>query len=387
MNEKKFNVIMCDMFFIIMTIATFCMNLIFVPQIIVKILQIISLTIAFIVLCNAKYKKKEIVYIVMFGILMIIIYINSNILYLVTNIIALALLRDIELDKILTKMFYTKIILALILIMLLLLGIIHNETIYRITDNGENIIRNCLGFIHPNTAFWNFFTIVALYVYYKRNNMNKIDYLSIIIISGIMYKLTNSRTGIYCVFLLLILVFISNNFTKLFNLFFIKRSIIYSFSILTLISIIPSFLYAKTNIELFKIINEITSGRVYLGSILYKEYSISWFGTYIELVTDTSRLTIDNGFVYMSVVFGIVFMVMMSILYIKLFKKMYKDERYIEISLILVFFVYCMAEKVFFNIFTNFTIAFFVYLLYNNSNIKPKYNKKNITMESEKNNG
>ncbi len=385
MTEKaKINEIMCDMFFIIMTIATFCMN--FTPLVIlVKVLQVISLIIAFIVICNTKYEKKEIAYIIFFGILMGIIYINSNILYLVTNIIALTLLKDIELNKILTKMFYFKIGLIAILIISLLLGIVHNETIYRIVDNEKDSIRNCLGFVHPNTAFWNFFTVIALYIYYRRKSINIFDYLFVLIVSGIMYKLTDCRAGIYCIFILLILTFISNNYTKIFDFFFIKKCIIFSFPIFTVFSILPSLLYSKINIGLFDVLDKIMSSRIYLGSVLYKQYPISLLGSYIELVTDTSRLTIDNGYVYMSVAFGLVFMITVSVLYIKLFKKLYEDKNYIEISLILVFLIYCMVEKVYFNVFTNFTIAFFAYLLYNNKSMRYIPNK-NIYLESDNSN-
>ena len=125
------------------------------------------------------------------------------------------------------------------------------------------------------------------------------------------------------------------------------------------------------------------SDRIYLGSLLYERYNMELLGQKVALYDGNLRLTIDNGYVYMSVAFGVIFMVVFSILYVKLFKEMYKRKMYVEIAALMIFNIYTLSEKLFLNIFTNSTIVFFVYILYNNIE-KESEMTENIVEEKNK---
>lgn len=365
MNNKNKESIICYIYLFMMSVVTFLENFEILPNYFINLIKISCLCLAIICLWNKKVTRKQMTNLILITIFLVIIYISSGLqfLYLITNIVTIYVIKDIPIKKVVQPMLVARSLMFMLLILGLCLGYIENNYMYRINSD---IKRYCLGFVHPNTAYWNYFSLIAMYIYYQYDKFGIKSTIIILISSCMMYALTDSRTGFLCTILYLVFILIAKNMKRLRENAIIKKISIYSFPIFALFSIIPSYLYSKVNIPIVTKLNNFMSDRIYLGSLLYERYNMELLGQKVALYDGNLRLTIDNGYVYMSVAFGVIFMVVFSILYVKLFKEMYKRKMYVEIAALMIFNIYTLSEKLFLNIFTNFTIVFFVYILYNN---------------------
>lgn len=274
--------------------------------------ELIKITLLFIVGCFSTIVIDEV---------NIIITILASIYFLKTD------------DKIITKYFLLSLSSWYILVIILYsLGILDSNNLIRITQD-ENIIRNSLGFSHVNQTFLYFLPILfSSYILYFDNNKKKFNIL-FLILSTILFIITNSRTGFFSV-LIFILVININTIKK-------RRK--------SRCEII-SFIYLLLTILSIYFVKEYGSnGSNYINSLLsLRPYYLYYYlnnNSLISLVGGAfiTNIPMDNVYIYLLLEKGIIIYLFYLFIYYFYFSKCDYDNKIMNI--IIVSLIYGLFES------------------------------------------
>lgn len=322
-------------------------------------------------LLNDKYTKKEIIFIASSLLVGIVTFLIAKTPTLLLTCLCLAGMKNVEVNDVFKKMYYVRLLTFVAVITLSLAGIIENEKISMWRSGGISE-RYSLGFGHPNTLHLTFFILVALYMYNKYEKLKILDYSIIIVLNLTLYQFSVSRTGMIVTMLLVVFFLISK--IKGVNKIIIKLPIII-FIILLIFSFATGLLYGK--VRIMDKLNDILNGRVAYSHYYLQTYGFSLFGSNTK--NDTNAL-FDNGYLYMYVQFGIIGLAYLSILYLKIFKKIMKTLDVKKAVLSICFLIYIFTESFSPNIFMNIILllaADTIFIKKSNSNYSQKEGELN----------
>lgn len=326
---------------------------------------------------SSSYNLKQIIVIVLFLSLGILITIKSKQITVFMSILAILFSKNIDFNKLLKATLIVKVITFTITVVLSFIGVLGNGDTFRKLADGTIEKRYSLGYVHPNITYLNFFVIVILYLYIKYDKINKKDYFYLIIMSTVLYLITDSRTG-YISVIIGILVTILFRHGKIFKSKMIRKIIVAMPFICGMISIIFSIMYSRSS-KILVLIDNILTGRLQLGNRFIKMYGLTLFGQKITQGSDIdgAYLRIDNGYISLIMSYGIVIFLIYIFFMVRITKRYLKEENYPRIMLLLVFSVYGLTETYIYNVFVNVALLFISDLLY-------KSKKKGIKLKYEK---
>ncbi|WP_338660945.1 hypothetical protein [Paraclostridium sordellii] len=239
-------------------------------------------------------------------------------------------------------------------------------------------MRYALGMIHPNTFYIYYFVCISAYLY-TQENITNLKRLIILLISYYIYNLTDSRTGFT---MIICLIFIDYLLCKsyIINNKFFRVIIINLFSILTLISYFFTIFFNPMN-PVFKFLDSVLSHRINLMKKFYDIYGINIWGNLVQYksiengIIVNEHMILDNTYMYLLIDMGIIFTVLICILYYKLLKQLFKMNLNKEISIIVIYIIFAFSERLTLLQY-NFSILMFFYLI--NFNIKKRRYKLKI---------
>lgn len=279
----------------------------------------------------------------LFSAISVVIYKDANLL--ITFILAL-ILMDCDIKDFIRKFMISSSIMYVITICLYFFGILNDNSLIRTTSDSY-IIRHSLGFTHPNSVFM-FYIPIVLSAYLLKNNRKKF-YIFFSLLSLILYKLSLSRTGIYCIIIL-------------FALDIFKEKINYKKMIgwLPLIFFGISYLVAiKFGVSKMDGVNVLLSSRPYLwNQIIESSNMFTIFGS-----NALADLHLDNFYLAMVYRCGLYLTLLYYFILIYGIKNI--SDKKVQVS-ILVFMVYGLAESNTLIGSINFTLALLVYSIIEN---------------------
>lgn len=265
--------------------------------------------------------------------------------------------RGLNERKIVIFLFIPRILLFILNFILLGCGIIPNEIIFRyeygslIVDN----VRYCLGFFHPNTAYWYYFTLATQYVFIRSKRIKLSEIFFLFGIAYYLFILTDSRTG-FIAMILLILLSIVHKFHECIIIFLTRKRIL-MFAILVTLSIgitIPIYFARGGNNQVLTKMDFLFTGRFSSAALGLSVEGFSLFGKIRSF-----NNVLDSTYIYLLVYTGIITFLLLIYNYYILIKKLEYKGKYFHICLILLYMIYALFEHPFINIFNNFTIFFF----------------------------
>lgn len=327
-------------------------------------LTVFSVILLFIHILNEKYSVREILFIAIFTILGIIILIASKKTTILISIVSIILAKNINYEKLFKAVFVVRLLGFISVISLSLMGLVENVKSYRLLETGDIITRYSLGFQHANITYLNFLVLVILYIYINYEKLRGRQYIFILILSWMLYAVTDSRTG-FLVLLITILINILSKKKKLINNFFVRKGIILMPIICSFFILITSIFYSTSNKLLYEL-NSVLTGRLELSSRFLKMYNIKLFGqTIIEgSNVNGSYLRIDSGYISLLLGYGFIIFIIFIIAQISILKRYINSGNNREIALIISFLIYGITEVYIYNIFINISLIFLSDLLY-----------------------
>lgn len=211
----------------------------------------------------------------------------------------------------------------------------------------EGIIRIAYGFNHPNTLGYFLLSTYFEIVYLISQKMDLKKFLSIFLLSGVVFYFTDkagSRTSIQCLVIFLVLFVIKYFIDKLRKLRKKKSKktniVLYMlFMFFTLISFYCTIMY-KNNNDLMIRINDLLSDRLYLQSMFVSLYDINLLGNKIDYFS-----TLDNSYMRVVLNYGIFGWVLFCYIFNLNFKYSNKKENSSYLTIILfVLLIYGVME-------------------------------------------
>lgn len=272
--------------------------------------------------------------------------------------------------KILKKLLLFYIFFFIMTIFLSFLEILPNNILIRY-KNGTEIIRNSLGFLHPNLLMLYLFPIISLFLYLYSSRLKKIAVLVSVIVSTIFFYLSYSRTTYYGILAMSILFLINDKYLKK------SKNIIVNLGIfLTIASIIlPKYLMITNIANRF-------SGRFYYFNYYLQSEKISFLG---EKLKDLAIYPLDNF--YLRILFndGLIGIILFNYILVKIIKRLYEYNDYKAIRILIIILLMGTVETP--PLFYSLNIIYYIVPTYFRENfIKIKTNKILRKQQYEKRN-
>lgn len=217
--------------------------------------------------------------------------------------------------------------------------------------------RNDFGYGNPNSAFIAMFTIWVSYLYCKFDDLELIDIVILLFFALLMYKQTNTRTGLITVVAVTAIIpFVK--FLRIDNKF-MKISITSIPILISLLSLVIAFVFKENSF-----LNDVLSSRpLYWNRYLtHPVNGLTLFGhpSDVKEYLFVPKLPFDSGYLTLMYTFGIFGFVIFIGLYSYTIYKLCSENRKRDIIFIIAIQIYAFAESMFTDIATNLAIVLIV---------------------------
>ena len=253
---------------------------------------------------RGKFFTKQLLIYAAVSILLIISFMHYRVVMVLANVFAISCFKNVDVKKIIKIYLYaTAIGIILNFIISVITPYVFNE---ETTRYGLKRIRYGLGFYWVTFAAHYFYSIVFMYIIYKKK-LSNIDYVWIMVVNLLLFVANDTKAVfIFTIFILIIEFILNRKYNELFfNLFGIAASI--SFIVGGLGSFLLSMFYDNNNKILYSI-NRLLSGRL---TLMHK--GLQWWGFKIwgqTIPIKETGNTIDSSMVSMLMQNGIVVFIM-----------------------------------------------------------------------------
>lgn len=282
-----------------------------------------------------------------FGILSLIfgvVYIQTKAYVLLYLLILMFLAIDIPLKFIVKTFLYIKLPAVLILLVMSLTGVIEN---YEFIDF-ERGSRYGLGAVYATDFAAGIFYLQLAY-YYLRKGINLIEVAVSVAVVFIVFYLTDARLSLYLMSLAIVLFYILGKNIRIIQAIIKIRIMSFIFIIAYAFSVWSSYFYDYRN-EFMSILNQLFTSRLSLGNRAFNENPITIFGQRIELEgngwvkggksLDVKYNFIDASYLQWTLIYGLIFTVIMLIVFTYIYWYAIKSNDY---ALILIFIMLAVS--------------------------------------------
>lgn len=318
---------------------------------------------------SKSYKEKDFLFFLLIALVVLIVFYKSDSTPLLIMLFAIAA-KGIDYYKFIRFDLFLKIFWLIVILFLHVVEILPNvEGFYGTSQFGS--YKSSLGFQHPNTLAIMVLTILLQwFILY----LDSFKFRHLLVIAGVLVLLihvTLSRAVIisFIVIVILSLLIRRAELNKSNTIF---KALIVGFPIFAFgISYLFSILFIKGN-KLILQLDSYLSHRIRLQAFSYSKYGISLFGNSIS--DDSSQLVVDNAYMKTLIIYGLLFSIIICILYcLTLYRAINENDK---ILLILCFYFLFLgfAES------TIFRVGFNISLIA----IFPEFSNKNILKSTHK---
>jgi len=276
-----------------------------------------------------------------FGMLCAYTCVKGDYFYIIFSFFGIIAIQDVDLKAVLKKTSRIKIILILIhVIAYFVIMIISPAKIHLVYRNG--VMRHYFMLGHPNTFSMYVIWTSLEYIYARYEKFRIPNLLFVWFINAATYYFTNSNTGIM-VATTTITLLILDKWEKKKQIAFIKPVSKYCFIACAIFIPLLIASYSKLSggmLVLFNVLNPFFSGRLLYGAYAYDVYGFSLIGRSIDFAEKTfwrghwfDTIIFDNAYIWMFVMYGYLYLIVVSISFIWISKKTTTLEKILIIAI------------------------------------------------------
>lgn len=294
---------------------------------------------------RSKYQIKTIIIYMVILLIGLISYITTGMSVFLLIILGMVMLDEKNVEYIVKILFFLRVVAFIITASASLLGIIDNSSV-RVYKSGVYISKMDLGFNHPNQLGQALGIIILLYICIKYEKKSVNYRLIELVMIGLSYIISGSRTMAVCCLLFLVYSSISSN--KYMEQIINKIIIRYRWAIMGMILILGigmPILMTKLSgkgLEYLYLLNGVLGSRFSFASAVINNYKLTMFGNVFDfsyLETLYGKYAVDNSYINVLYGFGIISIIVLvffSMRAIKYFGEN-KKEKYAALIMILLF--------------------------------------------------
>lgn len=347
-------------------------------------MEYIPLVIVVILISLDKYSYKKILVLFIIVCLFILSMLISQYRILIEYLIFIVGAKNVSLHRITKVYLLTGCVLLIITIISAKMGIIENLIYIR---NGKR--REAFGVGYPTDFAAHIFYLIGAYLYLRGKNTNIFEYIVLVLITMIIYRLCDTRLDCICMIIAIIFSCLYKRNKIKFNKRIVKNFLIMSCVILSSISIYTSINY-KANNKIYIKVNEIISNRLYIGKMMYDEYGVTIFGQKIddhgfggsEVFKYDKYNFIDCSYMRILLKYGIIAFIIVIFFSTLLLYKFYKNHDYLLVLLFVCVIINSVIAQHFIDFSYNYIILFYMAKLNNDNRNIIKDNTKKIELEN-----
>lgn len=369
---KGFKII--DIITVLMVVKIFLLGSRAIPSIplLDEILVVLFLLLTVFLIIKKRYSIKNLVLISAFSLLMLYTAIKSDYSDPLITFLFILAVKDLNIDDRIKLIYKTYI--ALIPIHIIF-------TIYNVAFQGmslgyydRDMFRFSLGFTHPNTLGGLSFILSSMFLWINFSKLKCKHFIGILLFLTLFFELSGSRTAYALGLINIFIVFILKKDKRIWNniISFIAKII---FPTLGFFSFLLIQLFNEKNLIAI-ILDQLLTNRIRLGAYAYDRVGYTLLGQKIDFFGVLDRysaeyglntFTFDNVYTFMICCMGLLYLVLLSVLFYKLSKL---NNVRVNAYLIL-WALYGITEVACLNGFKYFPIFFIAMLLNRNVVKKP----------------
>lgn len=317
-----------------------------------------------------KYKKASPIFWILLLLLLFIIYIhthNNNLIF-----IALLSLGAVNVD---TKLILKSHIIAQILAIIFTFFLVRHNVIMNLIYYRNNKMRPSFGFVYPTALSAVLFSIVISYVVLKKFTLNIWEYFLIICLIYFTLFVLDARLDGYLMIMIIVSVFL---YKKIINVISkLKKSICLVISLFFItLSFLLSYFFNDSS-SFFSNLDNIFNNRLSQSHIALTQYPLSLLGQNIQMQglggqqglhqNFTYYFYIDNSFIQILIIDGLILFLIVLFLIITFFIKWHQQRMYIlELALLFV----CIAAMMEDSLVSAASSIIFIIMMANNDGYK-----------------
>lgn len=300
--------------------------------------------------------------------------------------------KCVNLKKTVRLFFIIELCALLLVVTLSMLGVVDNV----IMTEQNGIVRQSMGFNHPNALAARVFQLEAMYVYLHDRRIKKINVFLLMIISIFTYFLTRAKTVAILSVFMAIFVFLLSSVYKAerddFRGLFVR---IYE-KVFRRMKYIPVVIPIVATVFILYLSQLNGSGSLFSRASqafnYLQYYGLSFWGQPLQInngadnfyLQNSQLYTLDNSYLYLLIGFGIIFFILFIVAQGILIYRMIKQKEYTVVTILILYMIYGVVETMMIRFTYNFSILFMAGLLWKNPNMKGNKIHENIIYSSRK---
>ncbi len=316
-------------------------------------------------LVQEKFLKKYFYIFVGLFVIFLLSFFVLNSFLLLKMFIFSTVVSKIGVEKSFEMLFKIKLLIIFFIILLSLIGILSKNHI-AVEKGIGTVMGYGLGYTHPNRLASAITYTILCYVGWKKDKITFLNIFFIFCLTIVAFVITQSRTLIYCMSILIFcLVFLNGrNFKKIISFLGIIL-----FPINAFVSVyIPMLLLTSSGTvqKIVFLINQLFSRRFTHIEHLFLSYSIPWFGgiyDFIRMKTMFSYSVIDNAYVKFMYQYGIIGLMIFGVMTIISVIILKQKKEFIWICIALVVMVEGILENIYTDIGQNILLLFWALMI------------------------
>lgn len=283
-------------------------------------------------------------------------------------------------DRVIHTAYKILVILLPVVFIFCFFGLIEDNTLFM-----RNVQRFSLGFLHPNTLGVRILQLIICHCYVHRERLGIVNFLFVISAIIFVYVIPNSQTVCVCLILFLVMLifykYVRDKKGKILTIY--SRMLLVGAFLINVISLVLSFMDVNRNPILHKI-DFWMSSRFACAHRVWMLHGISFLGQKVyvteaerKLVGITEKLWLDNAYMSIILVHGVLVFLIFSISYLWLMKYVAAQKKYMLVSILFLFAVYGIMETGLYSLGQNIFLVLFADLLYKKGE-NTLYEKSNL---------
>lgn len=318
--------------------------------------------------------KRQLFIIAVISCLLVIVSIQSGSWILLPTFLLVLASKNVNFDKVVKLDVCFRSILTFVIIASSQIGIISN----RIEIRTDSVMRQSLGFGHPNRLALDIFIICLYWMYLRYKKYKWYDFLGILLLTIFEVKMTDGRASFYCLIVILVFILINLIFYKISILkriieFIVNKSayVFYFFCVYISFYSAKNFKY---NNEIWAFFNKIFNARIDYAYNALHNYGILLGGQKIETITLTEAINtntmfngIDNMYLYLGVNFGLIVLVCYLLFVFLILRTAVNNKAEAAGIALIIFSFLSLMENQMLTIESNIFLLLFGTLLYKNN--------------------
>lgn len=304
-----------------------------------------------------RYSKKTLLQYLAALVFVFLLELSASDRTLLIYILFVMLAREINVDRLIRYDIKLKAVLLVVIIGMCLLGITEN---YTMTSNGS--YKQAVGFSHPNAFTCFVMTMLVEWLCIRYGKMKWYDWIAILGILVVTMEIGGGRTSVYTFALIYLLYFIANFRQTIFYARISTWLFRLAAPLMCIVSLVAIYLCDVGN-KLGSVLNNVMTDRLALAASAISQYGIKLLGQDVDYVgvrrariNGTNYLVVDNAYARCALSWGLLFMIILVVLYSLLFAKLLERKRLDLVLLSLFFVILGFGETYMLNVLYNISL-------------------------------